>query len=420
MRKLPAPRKHPATLFTVLLCAVVIPLAGCGDGRSAPEGVVSVRDSAGVRIVEGGGELGRWIVDSVPEAAIGSRAADTTQLLFRTQGALRLTDGRTVIALSTPPMLRWFDESGTYVAGAGRRGEGPGEFAGEGFINQLWPLSGDSVATWEHYPPRMQVFGPDGQYARATSLTLPPEMGEGTFPQVVGRLGAGFVAFLMPPFEPGTPGEVVREETSYLRWDADGQYVGEIERLPGFTQFTFAYRFPDGQERLTRGRPPFAKIPAAWSGGNRFYYAGNESDEIRVYAADGHLVSLLRPGVAVRSVTSDDIAAYRSETMARAPADPATRRQWEDQLNESPYPDAFPIYRLLRVDRTGMLWAETYRIPGASESIWWVFDPEGVRVAEVRTPLAWRVFDIGEDYLLALERDELDVEYVRRYRLQRN
>jgi hypothetical protein len=105
--------------------------------------------------------------------------------------------------------------------------------------------------------------------------------------------------------------------------------------------------------------------------------------------------------------------------MARAPDDPATRREWERMLDEAPVESEFPAYQRIRVDRTGTLWVQEYAQPGADSVNWSTFDPTGRWLSEVTLPLAWQILDIGADYVLVLWRDDLDVEHVRTHALRR-
>ena len=50
---------------------------------------------------------------------------------------------------------------------------------------------------------------------------------------------------------------------------------------------------------------------------------------------------------------------------------------------------------------------------------WHVFSPEGELLGRVATPLGLEVHEIGADYLLGVELDELEVSFVRRYPLAR-
>jgi hypothetical protein len=47
-----------------------------------------------------------------------------------------------------------------------------------------------------------------------------------------------------------------------------------------------------------------------------------------------------------------------------------------------------------------------------------VHDAEGRLVARVRMPESFRPLHIGEDFVLGVERDDLDVEHVRMYRIR--
>jgi hypothetical protein len=51
--------------------------------------------------------------------------------------------------------------------------------------------------------------------------------------------------------------------------------------------------------------------------------------------------------------------------------------------------------------------------------VWDVFDPNGRWITTVTFPKDVQSHDIGEDYILGVWEDELDVEYVRMYALDR-
>jgi hypothetical protein len=72
----------------------------------------------------------------------------------------------------------------------------------------------------------------------------------------------------------------------------------------------------------------------------------------------------------------------------------------------------------MRVAADGNVWLRDYDVHWTSE-LWTVYSPNGSRLSRVRIPWRFRIFEIGSDYVLGHERDELDVEYVRMYRLRR-
>lgn len=62
---------------------------------------------------------------------------------------------------------------------------------------------------------------------------------------------------------------------------------------------------------------------------------------------------------------------------------------------------------------------ERYRTPGEEPTVYDILDPEGRLVGWVFLPDQLDILEIGQDYILGLYRDELEVEYVRMYRLHR-
>ena len=54
------------------------------------------------------------------------------------------------------------------------------------------------------------------------------------------------------------------------------------------------------------------------------------------------------------------------------------------------------------------------------QTLWNVFDPEGRWLGTVETPYGGYIYQIGEDFLLGLWVDELDVEQVRVYPIDRS
>jgi hypothetical protein len=50
---------------------------------------------------------------------------------------------------------------------------------------------------------------------------------------------------------------------------------------------------------------------------------------------------------------------------------------------------------------------------------WYVFDRAGRWLSSVTVPRAWQIQDIGKDYVLVLVTNEMDVEVVQMYGLNR-
>jgi len=85
-----------------------------------------------------------------------------------------------------------------------------------------------------------------------------------------------------------------------------------------------------------------------------------------------------------------------------------------------PVADEFPAYEMIRVTRDGHLWVRDYdRPPYDAPHRWVILDPEGRLVGRIETPRNLRIFEIGSDYVLGVDRDELDIERLRLHGLVR-
>lgn len=392
--------------------------AACGAGPGTGP-ASDVRDSAGIRIVtdHAPSRETSWSIETVPEVVIGADDGDSTQILYQVRGARVLSGGRIVVAQGPAPMVRWYDADGRFLYGTGRPGGGPGEFGpGEGaWIMELWRLPGDSIATWEHPQRRMQVFDPSGRYTRAVVLELPRAAPVGAFPQMAGRIGGGFLAFLLTPNHHDWPVGVVRRDSlSFVRYHGDGTYAGEAARLPGFEGYTQQREF-DGRVFTSLMRPPFGVGMATATTADGFVFGPQDRWQVEVRDASGAVRLLIRRPVARRPLTPALIAAFRERS---APTDPAERRRWEESLDEAPYPDSLPAYRQIETDVLGMVWVQEYYDADAETAAWSVFDRDGRWLTDVAIPTDWQLLDIGDDYLLVLVRDAYDVETVRRHRLR--
>jgi hypothetical protein len=74
----------------------------------------------------------------------------------------------------------------------------------------------------------------------------------------------------------------------------------------------------------------------------------------------------------------------------------------------------------LVVDRTGHVWLGEYAGRSVDPTRWLIVDLEGRIVARVSIPERFWLMDIGEDYVLGVERDSLDLQWVQMYPLSRS
>ena len=75
--------------------------------------------------------------------------------------------------------------------------------------------------------------------------------------------------------------------------------------------------------------------------------------------------------------------------------------------------------RLAEVDELGWYWAELFRVGEGQTAEWLVFNPEGVAQGIVELPADFDVHYVGATYVLGVWEDELGVEHIRRYAVDR-
>lgn len=75
--------------------------------------------------------------------------------------------------------------------------------------------------------------------------------------------------------------------------------------------------------------------------------------------------------------------------------------------------------RFLLVTRQGRIWSTPLFPPAPAASTWTVYDLEGREVATVELPGRFEPQDVGADYVLGRFRDELEINYIRLYGLEK-
>ena len=98
---------------------LLIPILGCSGDSAAPPSS-AVWDSAGITIAENTIGLWReavgWRLSDEPLVDIGVLEGESVYQLHQVRGALRLSDGRIVVANAGTEELRYFDASGVYLS----------------------------------------------------------------------------------------------------------------------------------------------------------------------------------------------------------------------------------------------------------------------------------------------------------------
>ena len=384
--------------------------AGCArpDHAARDDSGPLVRDSAGVTVVENpqpapGSRLA-WTFGEQPSLSIGAVNGGEAGQLFRVTDATRLPDGRIVIANSGSNELRVFHADGTHAGTWGGRGEGPGEFTSYSpAAVALWP--GDSIAAANPWASRLSLFDGDGNHGRDVRLHTDLRNVLDLLPdgKIVTRGSAGIRGDMR-----GTTG-LVRRNAQWGILAADGAMHASLGEYPGAE--AWAIFGSDGSVESARFHPfGRATLGAVW--GDLVAIGVQDGYEIKAFAPDGSLVRIVRRDDDPARPTRADQDAYWEQRYASLPDD--ERIEALNNVKDMPLVGAYPAFSGILADRAGHLWVREYR-----GTAWAVFDQGGRIRGLVETPPGLRTFEIGEDYLLGWKYDELGVEHVELWALDR-
>lgn len=374
-------------------------------------GTACGRDDQGAAV-----DVQTWSVAPQPDVIIGQEGREGHEL-FRVLEATRLNDGRIAVVNAGTSEIRFFSPVGEYLGFAGGEGRGPAEFPR---ISSAARVAGDSilVQTWD---PAIAVVSPAMEVVRKTPMDVSPLR----IPCRIAESGVGLTRSgifviqaednLGNPGCPPNPGGV-RQNTDLL-----ATYDPVAERFDTLGIFPSTDR--DGPRYGAFGR----MLAVAASAG-RVFAGETGGDTISVYSTSGeHLATWRHPLPAIP--LTDAARSFAPEP-----------RRFEDGRVETPepytMPATYPRFGRLVADLAGNLWIMAYpaldepisswRLKMASYHVvedggarWTVLDSTGVPVAEVRTPPSLYPLEIGDDYVLGLALDELDVETVRLHRLSK-
>lgn len=391
-----------------LTCIALVACSDAGpDSASLPE--ASVRDSAGVTIVENARlpEGAVWTLSDSAALVIGVVDGDPAYQLFRVRDATRLPDGRIAVLNGGTSEVRVYSADGTWEASWGGQGDGPGEFMN---ASGLGPWPGDSLAVWDGRTRRLTILADDGLVGRTLTLSPLENMDFPTLADVLddGRLVVTSLAF---PTEPrnGRVEMPVRVAVT----DASGSLLTSLGEHPGDAAFMTV-----GDGGLSIYRNPYSAGYVLAAAGDRVVLGGNARFELPFYTADGTLSRIVRLDEERTVTTEADGAAELERRLENVP--PEGHAGVRTAYEAMPLPDTLPAIASVMVDRTGHLWVERFGVrtrEGPEE--WIVLDPEGRAVSRVHTPDGATLYEIGDDYVLGRVTDELGVEQVRMWRLDR-
>lgn len=400
-----------------LLLSAVAAASMAGSSCGPPDASAGDDPFGSVRTVEG---------PLVRIGAVDDSAYAFTAVLDLTVGP----DGSVYSLHFNEAALRRWTSGGRAAGKVGREGEGPGEFTRPDAIG----FFGDSLWVMDGRAYRVSYFDADGSYLGSTT------------PRVnLGSRDSGD-RWASPP----RPERPLRDGTFYGRSPAWSEAIarGQLTAVPHVhmdaegttlsTIWTQPYRSTDVWALLREGGGTFTSQPFG-------------DGSLAGLSPDGHLVVVERrvhdgEGPAVFRVTKmemdGDTAFHRAITYEPEPLPPSrvdsavaaraeglysfmsqrdgglTQARLERDLREATYvPSHTPAVSGMAVAADGSIWL---RRPGSTAEgmeEWWILDPAGQPAGSVHLPPGLRVLHVDGDDVWGAETDELDVDYIVRYRL---
>jgi len=408
----------------LLLLSLSLPvIQGCGGGAGAWEGTIT--DSAGVTIVHntpapmwGAGD--EWTVTE--ELRIGTVAGEP-EYQFGMLAFVEVSDDGTMYAMDIQAQeVRAYDSQGTYIRTIGGPGGGPGEI-GQGTMFVFDDGHGGLIIP-DLGNQRVNRYGPEGEPMGSSPIAIQAGVPTRWGMDPSGRLIAQLRGLNVPGMAALDEGDPI------VAYDTTGAVVDTIALLPKGQ--TLAGTTEEQLSMVLFSPEPVWDLDQSGS----IYYAMNDQYRILVNDPDGALTRVITREVERKPVEQSDknsILKAMEEQFAQFGVPPA---QAEQILQGIGFAEFYPAFGLIFLGPGETLWVQRIRsardmAEGAEEGFefdaqdigspeWEVLDAEGRYMGVVTLPEGFMPVNVNGDLLYGIWRDELDVQYVMRLRVNRS
>jgi hypothetical protein len=385
---------------------------------------VEVWDSAGVTIVHSHepqwGEGEGWSVPSEPQVTIGVLDGPREYELFDVSAAARQSDGDIVVVDGGAREVRLYDRDGTFVRTLGGRGSGPGEFENP---TGVLVTAADSVIVWDDAIYRITRFDSAGELVGIESVdrgTVAKAIDPPLYPGDAELLQNDQVLVrLVEKSEPGaSPPGVFRPRSGTLRVSADLSRIDTLMFFGGIEQVYVDAPWGGQKAGALPIVPPLARrtLTAVAPALSRVCIGDQEGPQVVCFGPAAWR-TVVRWSAEAEPVTEDEIAAWRDTTLALH-AQKLSEDVALQLLAQVAVPTVRPPYSWMALDRVGNLWVrQDEPRAGAPEPVdHLVFDLNGVLLGVVALPPI-EVLEIGDDHVIGIYRDDLEVQYLQVHEL---
>ena len=396
---------------------VVVPLlASCGDvSRTTP--TAAVRDSAGVRLVESpptGVEA--WSLGDEPDLRVGAIEGAPEELFGSVVGVAVTSDRRIVVADQQTSTLRVYDWSGTFIEEWGGQGEGPGEYG------MIWGFGQHDDSLWvvEAGARRITMLSGDGEFGRVVrpQLLFRPPFGDyrpnESCCHFVGALGSGSLVFQFPAMTRLSGLGPRSARVPFVGTDGTGQVLDTLAVLTGGRSTPT----PPGS-RISLLEDHFSTRVTATTSSDALLVSEGRSFELREYTGGGRVTQIARYLKARTPTDSEKREAWLEILGQGLEVEGPSANPMADLILGGPFADSLPGITRILVDSDGNRWGEHWIPPVVETPTYVVFAPSGEVLAEVLGRAGFVPYQVRDGYMVGVERDDLEVQYLARYQVVR-
>jgi hypothetical protein len=341
------------------------------------------------------------------------------ELFSRIAHALRLPDGRFVVADGMELRISVYDSVGRLESVFGRSGSGPGEYRSVGGI---WSIGPDTIGVWDTRLQRITYVRPQGEVVRTIAPRfdgLRAPTAAGTLDAFLGAFPDGRIVLAWLAAGRGGPDELLPDQMVIGLFAADGTFQKVLGRMEGMVRIH--------KPGIGGGPVPFSPFPWAAVVRGRLAFTSGLASDIAIFAVDAASES---PVATVRSPSRQlalrDAWRELDEVLEGASSSGpllALARSMDRSIGQVPQ-----IARMFADDQ-GHLWVKEYKPASDAMPVrrgrfvtggrWNIIDLSGRVVAHITLPPDIAPVAVHDPYLLGIARDSLDVERFAVYRLMR-
>jgi len=330
-----------------------------------------------------------------------------THYLFSGIAAVRLLpDGRVAVVDRGSATIRLFGEDGVFEREIGRRGQGPGELR---YPNALWSVGADTLVVYDSGNQRLSRFRTSGELLESTTFRGDVRLPESYLgrlssgPHVISWLGGGGELGAVPVADSVFYGTFDADSLRSILASSSGMHRIKVTvREPGYT-----------------GPIPFSPSALRAMIGDTIFHSDGLGGLVHAVGPDGSELRSFRVPVEAWAVEEAEAAAEGAIDPERAERFPMLVR-W-------PGTDTIPSLSDMLVDSESLLWVKQYQPATDSHAVgrlrtggtWLAVETDGTIAGRVELPAGFRPYEITRDRVAGVMRDELDVERVMVFALNR-